>query len=215
MDGTLVDSEPLTEPVIRAFCDEAGLGTANYRWAEFHGVSWQQVARRIASDYLPNANIADMAWRLHELWAMMCAANPPVQVPGARDAVVAAHASMPTAIVSSAYRASIDTTIRQMGLEAHVSCRAGADDYANSKPAPDGFLHAAKILKVPPQSCLVFEDSLAGIQSAKAAQMKVIAITYRSNVAAQAPELADRAIGDFHSLENGFFEKIGQTGAST
>lgn len=43
----------------------------------------------------------------------------------------------------------------------------------NAKPAPDLFLHAAKIMGVAPEKCLVFEDSLSGIQAAKSAGMAV------------------------------------------
>jgi beta-phosphoglucomutase len=44
------------------------------------------------------------------------------------------------------------------------------------KPAPDVFLHAAKEQGVPPEQCMVFEDSQAGIEGAKNAGMDVIAI---------------------------------------
>jgi beta-phosphoglucomutase-like phosphatase (HAD superfamily) len=45
------------------------------------------------------------------------------------------------------------------------------------KPAPDIFLRAAELLKVPPADCWVIEDSKPGIAAAKAATMRVIAIT--------------------------------------
>ena len=208
MDGTLVDSEPMTGPVIRAFCLENGIADADYQWTEFYGVTWQHVARRIAADHLRNANIPDMAARLHGIWLNMCMESPPAPIPGAPEAVREAHARVPTAIVSSAYRESIDLTVQQLGLADCVTCRVGAEDYGKSKPAPDGFLHAAEVLQVAPESCLVFEDSLAGIESARAAGMKVIAITHRSNVAERAAQLADRAISDFAMLEDGFFDTI-------
>lgn len=208
MDGTLVDSEPMTGPVIRAFCLENGIADADYQWTEFYGVTWQQVARRIAADHLRNANIPDMAARLHGIWLSMCKESPPIPVPGAREAVTAAHARVPTAIVSSAYRESIDLTVQQLGIADCVTCRIGAEDYAQSKPDPDGFLHAAELLRIAPRACLVFEDSLAGIEAARAAGMRVIAITHRSNVADRAAQLADRAIRDFTCLEDGFFDTM-------
>lgn len=214
MDGTLVDSELMTEPVIRSFCNEAGLGDVDYRWSDFHGVTWKQVARRIASDHSPDANIADIARQLHRLWERMCNDSPPTPVPGAREAVMLAHARMPTAIVSSAYRESIDRMIWQMELKTYVTCRIGAEDYGQSKPAPDGFLHAARILGVAPQACLVFEDSLAGLRSARAAGMAVIAITHRSNALERASALADYAISDFTELRGGFFSEIARPAGS-
>ena len=51
-----------------------------------------------------------------------------------------------------------------------------AEDYVNSKPAPDAFLLAAKRLGVRPETCLVFEDTDLGIQAAKAAGMASVRV---------------------------------------
>ena len=47
-------------------------------------------------------------------------------------------------------------------------------DMDRGKPHPDVFLYAAKMLDIDPESCLVFEDSLAGLQAAKSAGMKCV-----------------------------------------
>lgn len=51
-----------------------------------------------------------------------------------------------------------------------------AGDYARAKPDPEAFLLAAKLLDVPPQSCLVFEDTDFGIQAATAAGMAAVRV---------------------------------------
>ena len=51
------------------------------------------------------------------------------------------------------------------------------DDVQNSKPAPDLFLLAAERMNVDPQKCLVFEDSLLGIEAAQRADMKSLLVT--------------------------------------
>jgi HAD superfamily hydrolase (TIGR01509 family) len=51
------------------------------------------------------------------------------------------------------------------------------DDVKNSKPAPDLFLLAAERMNVNPQKCLVFEDSLLGIEAAQRAGMKSLLVT--------------------------------------
>ena len=53
---------------------------------------------------------------------------------------------------------------------------ATSDNIEQNKPAPDVYLFAAAQLGVRPENCLVFEDSLAGLQSAKAAGMTVAAV---------------------------------------
>jgi HAD superfamily hydrolase (TIGR01509 family) len=52
----------------------------------------------------------------------------------------------------------------------------GAEEYTNSKPAPDAFLLAAKRLGVAPADCLVFEDTDLGIQAATAAGMASVRV---------------------------------------
>lgn len=208
MDGTLVDTELLSEPVVRSVCAEAGVDCPNFEWTGFYGVSWRRIAEQIAASVSGLPDIGEVSRRLHETYEELCAADPPTPVPGAREAVVAAHAQVPTGIVSSSFRNSIDATIERLQLGAYVTCRAGADDYANSKPAPDGYLHAAELLDVDPENCLAFEDSLAGIQAAGTAGMKIIAITHRSNVATRALDIADGAIRNFTELDTDFFARI-------
>jgi mannitol-1-/sugar-/sorbitol-6-phosphatase len=52
-----------------------------------------------------------------------------------------------------------------------------ADDVAAGKPAPDCYLLAAALLDVPPADCIVVEDAPAGIEAARTAGMRVIALT--------------------------------------
>ena len=52
-----------------------------------------------------------------------------------------------------------------------------SDDIQHSKPAPDCYLKAAEMCRTKPHNCIVFEDSLAGIESALNAHMKVVALS--------------------------------------
>ena len=208
MDGTLVDSEVFTEPAIKAFCHENGIDDVNIDCSEFFGVSWARIEQRIVGCYPQSAGNPNIATRLHEIFHKMGQDSPPALVNQACESVIAAHALMPTAIISSSYRESIEETIRRMGIEEHVTYYAGADDYREPKPAPDGFLKAADALQIPPQNCLVFEDSIAGIQAARTAGMRVVAITHRSNDVRLATKLADLAVTDFSELDDDFFARI-------
>jgi sugar-phosphatase len=67
-----------------------------------------------------------------------------------------------------------------------------ADDVVNGKPHPEPYLKGAELLKVDPKECLVIEDAPAGIVSAHAAGMKVLALT--STYAASALSSADAVI---------------------
>lgn len=208
MDGTLVDSEVLTEPTINSFCHENDIYDVNVDCSEFFGASWASIEQRLVNCYPQLAGHPNIAARLHEIFHKLGQDHPPALINKARESVIAAHALMPTAIISSSYRESIEETIRRMGIEEHVTYYAGADDYEKPKPAPDGFLKAAEVLQAPPQNCLVFEDSIVGLRAAKAAGMQVVAITHRSNDVRLATRLADLAVTDFSGVDENFFQMI-------
>lgn len=85
-----------------------------------------------------------------------------------------------------------------------------ASEVANGKPAPDLFLHAARCMNVPPQRCLVVEDSLVGVQAGLAAGMSVFRFMGGSHLADLDAGSSNNAVGDvpqFTSFD-GFFDLV-------
>jgi sugar-phosphatase len=80
------------------------------------------------------------------------------------------------AIVTSAPRALAQARIAAAGLPLPPVLVA-AEDVKHGKPAPDPFLLGAEKLGMRPEECLVFEDTLAGLQSAAAAGMDSVMVT--------------------------------------
>ncbi|MBG6361321.1 HAD family phosphatase, partial [Pseudomonas aeruginosa] len=76
---------------------------------------------------------------------------------------------VPLALVTSSWPARIDHVLRQHDLQAAFRTLVSRDDVVHGKPAPDGYRLAAARLGVAPSRCLVFEDSLSGVQAACAA----------------------------------------------
>ncbi|MBM7655536.1 beta-phosphoglucomutase [Neobacillus cucumis] len=71
--------------------------------------------------------------------------------------------------------------LEQIGLTANFDAIADGNCIKNSKPDPEVFLLAAKMLFVDPQECAVIEDAQAGIDAAKAAEMKAVGIGFAAN----------------------------------
>ncbi|MED4225277.1 beta-phosphoglucomutase [Neobacillus cucumis] len=71
--------------------------------------------------------------------------------------------------------------LEQIGLTANFDAIADGNCIKNSKPDPEVFLLAAKMLGVNPQECAVIEDAQAGIDAAKAAEMKAVGIGSAAN----------------------------------
>jgi HAD superfamily hydrolase (TIGR01509 family) len=104
--------------------------------------------------------------------------------PGVREFVEEAAAAYPIAIASGALRPEIDLILEQAGLRKAFHHITSAEDVTRSKPDPQPFLHALAGLNrqqghspLTADACLVIEDSLPGIRAAKAAGMKVLAVT--------------------------------------
>jgi len=85
---------------------------------------------------------------------------------------------LPIRVASNSSHEEMDVKFRQTGLDALVprARRHSARDVARGKPSPDVFLAAAAAEGIPPEACLVIEDSLPGIAAATAAGMPVIAL---------------------------------------
>lgn len=83
---------------------------------------------------------------------------------------------VPMAIATGSNRMVVEKTLQAMGVSDWFDEVVTSDDVAEGKPAPDIFLHAAKLLGVDPKKCLVLEDAPAGILAAQRAGMQVLTI---------------------------------------
>jgi beta-phosphoglucomutase-like phosphatase (HAD superfamily) len=82
----------------------------------------------------------------------------------------------PIAVVSGGNRQTVETTLRSAGIRDLFSVVVTPEDVVHGKPAPDMYLLAAEKLGVKPEECLVLEDGPPGIEAAKSAGMRVVAV---------------------------------------
>jgi HAD superfamily hydrolase (TIGR01509 family) len=97
-------------------------------------------------------------------------------VPGAVEAVRRLAEAFPLGLASSSNRPLIDTVLELAGLTELFRATVSSEEVARGKPAPDVYLETARRLGVAPERCAAIEDSHAGIRSARAAGMRVLAI---------------------------------------
>ena len=83
------------------------------------------------------------------------------------------------AVASGGVRGDVEFTLRTIGLEGFFPVIITADDVARAKPAPDLFLLAAQRMGIPPEDCLVIEDSPLGVQAAEACGMASVLVPHR------------------------------------
>ena len=112
-----------------------------------------------------------------------------------RDAVRHAAKRVPVAIVSGAFRAEIEPVLAAAELSELFAAVVTADDVVNGKPASDGYLRALSLLGgLPPAAVVAFEDTEAGVASAKAAGLRCVAVlgTLPAVRLAEADEIVER-----------------------
>ncbi|ARQ71024.1 HAD-IA family hydrolase [Streptomyces marincola] len=179
MDGTLVNSDAAVERVWRTWAEMRDVDPVRV-FAIMHG----RQARATMADLLPERSVeeheADAAWLLARETADTEGVVP---IPGA-GAFLDAIEHAPHALVTSADSGLARARMSAAGLRM-PEVRITAESVSASKPDPEGFLKGAAELGIAPADCLVFEDSAAGIEAARAAGMRVIGVGPRA--AALAP----------------------------
>ncbi len=108
---------------------------------------------------------------------------------GVKELLEALHGNYGIALGTANTSELAKPYLEEKGIAGHFDAIISTKDVARSKPAPDIFLRAAEELKVKPEECVVFEDSLGGVQAAKSAGMKVIAVATGETPAGELKEL--------------------------
>jgi HAD superfamily hydrolase (TIGR01509 family) len=124
-------------------------------------------------------------------------------LPGAKEAVRRTAAAFPLALASSSNREIFEEVLELAGLAECFRATVSSEEVARGKPAPDVYLEAARRLGVTPERCTAIEDSHAGIRSAKAAGMRVVALpnpAYPPDE--EALDLADAVVRSLSELTN-------------
>jgi HAD superfamily hydrolase (TIGR01509 family) len=168
MDGTLVDSADVSEEVWREWAAGAGVDPAPIL-AVHHGRRPEETLRLT---YPEHATAEAASWVQAAGESRTGGLRP---VTGAA-ALLDALDGRPWAVVTSASRRLAEARLRAVGLW-RGALLVAAEDVAEGKPSPEGFLAAAGRLGVRPAECVVMEDAPAGVEAARRAGMAVVAVT--------------------------------------
>jgi beta-phosphoglucomutase-like phosphatase (HAD superfamily) len=106
-------------------------------------------------------------------------------------------ARLPVALASSASHSRVDKVLTQFDLKGSFRVVVTGDDVPRSKPDPSIFLLAARGLQIRPCNILVCEDAVNGVQAAKSAGMKCLAIAANGREPLLRNAGADKVVPDF------------------
>ncbi|WVZ56715.1 hypothetical protein U9M48_007207 [Paspalum notatum var. saurae] len=203
MDGVLCNSEePSRQAAVDVFA-EMGVEVTVDDFVPFMGTGEANFLGGVARvKGVKDFNPESAKRRFFEIYLDKYAKpNSGIGFPGALELIMECkNSGLKVAVASSADRIKVDANLAAAGLPVSLfDAIVSADAFENLKPAPDIFLAASKNLGVDTNECIVIEDALAGVQAAKAAEMRCIAVTTTlEEVALQqgSPSLIRRNIGD-------------------
>jgi beta-phosphoglucomutase-like phosphatase (HAD superfamily) len=84
------------------------------------------------------------------------------------------HGRIPLAVVSAGPREAVVESLAAVGITDLFDEIVTGDDVERTKPAPDGYLQAMRLLGVAPDRCVAYEDTSNGMESARAAGIRVV-----------------------------------------
>jgi HAD superfamily hydrolase (TIGR01509 family) len=205
-DGVIADSEPVHYEAFRQSLETDGIVVTWRDYCQrYLGYTDQEAVEHILADagravtpVLVNAIVQRKSARFAQRLQEHC-----VILPGVVDLLDDLRAQgIARAICSGAQRHEVETVVEQAGLRPHFEVIVAAEDVRAGKPDPQGYLLSLQKINarrngqmaLAPQDCVVIEDSLWGIQAAKAARMPCLAVT--TTYPANALELADEVAKD-------------------
>jgi len=170
-DGTLVDSEEVTNEIIAEMAGELGVKmTGEEATATFGGKTLDSVLykmRELSGKEIPDDWLPRLIKRVSETWKTEL---KPVN--GVRELLEGLE--IPICVASNGEPIHVNQSLEMTGLrgffDGNIFC---ASDVGVPKPAPDLFLYAAKKMGFKPEQCIVIEDSISGVMAANRAKIKV------------------------------------------
>lgn len=186
-DGVLVNSEPLHFRAFQEVAAEERIDlTEDEYYADLIGFddkgAWKHLFASRGRELDPKTFLRVMT-RKSEVMRSLIARRQYKALPGAEEFVRGLWRNYPLGICSGALREEIETMLEGVNLRDCFSVIVAAEDVAEGKPDPSGYLLAARLIgqklrrPVAPKDCLVVEDAPKVIASAKQAGFSVLAVT--------------------------------------
>ena len=179
MDGVLTNSEPLINAAAIAMFKEKGLTVQPDDFLPFVGAGEERYVGGVAEKYGFPLDAVTAKQRTYEIYFDLV----PSQLEsfsGVHELIRACRqANLRVAVASSADRIKVVVNLQKIELPVEKwDAVVTGENVQHKKPAPDIFLFAAQSLGVTPAECVVVEDAVNGIQAAKAAGMRCVAVAH-------------------------------------
>lgn len=201
MDGTLIDNTPFHyiswQALFRKY-DKGELSRHTY-YTEISGVPIMETLKRIFGADHDEAYLKELLREKEEFYRQEYAPHL-VAIRGLENFLSELKSDgVKMAMATSATVEDIDFILNKIPIRDDFNQIVNSSMVKKPKPDPQIFLKAAELLNMPPERCVVFEDSLAGIAAANAAGMKVVGIA-TGHPAEELRPVVDQVIEDYTTL---------------
>jgi beta-phosphoglucomutase-like phosphatase (HAD superfamily) len=204
-DGVIANSEPLHYGAFRDVLAEAGVSLSETDYYDkYLGYDDLGVFRTLGIDRgldWPDARLAAFV-AAKALLMEVAEKEGALLFPGAREAIARAAEAVPLAIASGALGPEIRHVLQREGLLACFTTIVSAEDTPASKPAPDPYLRAVRLLgetagrPLKAHECVAIEDSPWGLQSARTAGLRTVAVAQTYEMSALEADLVIKTVAD-------------------
>lgn len=198
LDGVIADSEPLHQVSFLRLFSELGMEPHDIdNWQRFIGTSDGAALAQLLNGRDTGTPFETLLQRKGEHFLDLLREREPI-FPDIPALVADLSRQYALAVASGSLRTAIAGTLALRGLRGFFRHTVSVQDVERGKPAPDLFLRAATLLEIPPPACVVIEDSEAGVAAARAAGMRVIAIT--NTMSPERLKAADALVRDYGAV---------------
>ena len=200
MDGTLIDNTPYHFKSWQALFKKYGKGELSKQtyYTEISGVPIMDTLRRLFGQDHNEAGLKELLNEKEQFYRREYAPYL-VAINGLENFLSELKSGgVKMAMATSATVEDIDFILNKIPIRNDFDVIVNSSMVNKPKPDPQIFLKAAELLNTPPERCVVFEDSLAGIKAANSAGMKVIGITTGHPATDLHP--VDMVINDYRDL---------------
>lgn len=179
VDGTLVDTADQHFRAWSRLAKDLGKPFTREDFAATFGMRNPEIIRKLFFPDADDARCAELGERKEDFYRTSVREQGVQLLPGAAALLEAfAKDGWPQAVGSSAPPGNLDLLLGITNTRHYFQAIVTGDDVRRGKPDPEVFLRAAKKLGAPAESCVVFEDAVAGVEAAKAGGMKCVAVTF-------------------------------------
>ncbi|MFB3779520.1 MAG: HAD family hydrolase [Bryobacteraceae bacterium] len=177
LDGVIVDSNPVHTVSWRVYLRRCGMEPPENFERRMYGLRNDDIVRDLFGAGLDPAEVSRHGSDKEALYRELM--RPVLHehlVPGLVS-FLERHREVPMAVATNGERANAEFVLEGGEVRRYFRVVVDGGQVSRPKPDPEIYLRAAELLGMPPADCIVFEDSVAGVEAARAAGTRVVALT--------------------------------------